>query len=74
VDIAAAVAAMLVMMFSLRVRGQHASVPTAGVAAAIAAATLPVALRRLWPLPVLVVVTTAIAVLTASAARRSSAT
>jgi signal transduction histidine kinase len=66
VDVAAAVAAMLVMMFSLRVRGLHADIPTPGMAVTTVAATLPVAVRRIWPLPALAVVTAAVAVLTAA--------
>ena len=66
VDAAAAVAAMLVMTFGLRLRGLHTDIPTPGMAAATVAASLPVAVRRVWPLPVLAVVTTAIAVLTAT--------
>ena len=66
VDVAAAVAAMLVMMFSLRVRGLHADIPTPGMAVTTVAATLPVAVRRIWPLPALAVITAAVAVLTAA--------
>jgi signal transduction histidine kinase len=66
VDAAAAVAAMLVMMFGLRLRGLHADIPAPGMAAATLAATLPVAVRRVWPLPVLGVVAAAVAVLTAA--------
>jgi signal transduction histidine kinase len=66
VDIAVAVAAMLVMTFGLRLRSLHTDIPTPGMAAATVAASLPVAVRRVWPLPVLAVVTTAIAVLTAT--------
>ena len=66
VDAAAAVAAMLVITFGLRVvNGPRFVMPTASVAAVTAAATLPVAVRRLWPLPVLAVVTVAVAALTA---------
>jgi len=66
VDVAAAVAAMLVMTFGLRLRGLHTSLPTPGMAAATVAASLPVAVRRVWPLPVLAAVTAAVAVLTAA--------
>ena len=66
VDVAAAVAALLVMTFGLRLRGLHTSLPTPGMAAATIAASLPVAVRRVWPLPVLAVVTAAVAVLTAA--------
>ena len=66
IDIAASVLAMLVIAFGLRVvHGPRLVVPTAGVAGASVAATLPVAVRRLWPLPVLAVVTAAVAALTA---------
>ena len=66
VDVAAAVLAMLVIAFGLRVwHGPRFVMPTAGLAGASVAATLPVAVRRLWPLPVLAVVTAAVAVLTA---------
>ena len=66
VDVAAAAAAMLVITFGLRVvHGPRFVLPTAGVAAITVAATLPVAVRRLWPLPVLAVVTVAVAALTA---------
>jgi signal transduction histidine kinase len=52
--------------FSLRVvHGPRLLLPTAGLVPAAVAATLPVAVRRLWPLPVLAVVTTAVAILTA---------
>ena len=66
VDVAAAVAAMLVLTFGLRLRGLHSSLPTPGMAAATVAASLPVAVRRVWPLPVLAAVTAAVAVLTAA--------
>jgi signal transduction histidine kinase len=66
VDIVASVLAMLVIAFGLRAwHGPRFVMPTAGVAAASIAASLPVAVRRLWPLPVLAVVTTAVAALTA---------
>jgi signal transduction histidine kinase len=66
IDVVASVLAMLVIAFGLRVwHGPRFVVPTAGVAVASVAATLPVAVRRLWPLPVLAVVTTAVAILTA---------
>jgi signal transduction histidine kinase len=66
VDVAAAAAAMLVITFGLRmVHGPRFVMPTAGVGAITVAATLPVAVRRLWPLPVLAVVTVAVAALTA---------
>jgi len=66
IDVAAAVLAMLVIAFGLRAwHGPRFEMPTAAVAAASAAASLPVAVRRLWPLPVLAVVTAAVAALTA---------
>jgi signal transduction histidine kinase len=66
IDVAASVLAMLVIAFGLRVwHGPHFVMPTAGVAGASVAATLPVAVRRLWALPVLAVVTVAVAALTA---------
>ena len=66
VDVVAAVLAMLVIAFGLRgLHGPRFVMPTAGLAGASVAATLPVAVRRLWPLPVLAVVTAAVAVLTA---------
>jgi signal transduction histidine kinase len=65
-DVAAAVVVALWMVFDLRLRhGFRVEVPPLGLGALGAAATLPVALRRRWPLPVLAVVTTAVAVLTA---------
>jgi signal transduction histidine kinase len=66
IDVAASVLGMLVIVFGLRVwHGPRFVMPTAGVAGASVAATLPVAVRRLWPLPVLAVVTVAVAALTA---------
>jgi signal transduction histidine kinase len=66
IDVASSVLSMLVIAFGLRVwHGPHFVMPTAGVAGASVAATLPVAVRRMWPLPVLAVVTMAIAGLTA---------
>jgi signal transduction histidine kinase len=66
VDVVVAVLAMLVITFGLRVvHGPRFIMPTAGAAAITVAATLPVAFRRLWPLPVLAVVTVAVAALTA---------
>ena len=75
VDVVAAAAAMLVITFGLRVvHGPRFVLPTAGVAVITVAATLPVAVRRLWPLPVLAVVTVAVGALTAVGRRRSPAT
>ncbi|HEY7261966.1 MAG TPA: sensor histidine kinase [Trebonia sp.] len=66
VDVAAAVLTMVVMMFGLRLlHAPRFVVPPAGVMAATVAASLPVAVRRLWPLPVLAVVTVAVGYLTA---------
>jgi signal transduction histidine kinase len=66
IDVAASVLAMLVIAFGLRAwHGPRFVMPTAGVAVASVAATLPVAARRLWPLPVLAAVTVAVAALTA---------
>jgi signal transduction histidine kinase len=57
---------MLAVAFGLRVgHGPRFLVSDVGVVAGIAA-TLPVAVRRLWPLPVLAVVTAGVAVLTAA--------
>ena len=64
-DVAAAVAAMLVMMFSLRVAACRGH-PDGGHGRHTVAATLPVAVRRMWPLLVFAVVTAAVAVLTAT--------
>jgi signal transduction histidine kinase len=66
IDAAAAVLAMLVITFGLRVaHGPRVTVPSADVAVVTAAATLPVAVRRLWPLPVFAVVAAAVAAATA---------
>ena len=66
IDVAAAVVTMVVMTFGLRVlHGPRFALPTPDVAAATVAAALPVAVRRLWPVPVLAVVTVAVAYLTA---------
>jgi signal transduction histidine kinase len=66
VDVVAAVLALLVITFGLRLlHGPRFHLPTPDVALVSAAATLPVAVRRLWPLPVLAVVTIAVALLTA---------
>jgi signal transduction histidine kinase len=65
-DVVAAVIVALWMVFDLRLRyGFRIEVPPLWLGALGAAATLPVAVRRRWPLPVLAVVTTAVAVLTA---------
>lgn len=66
VDVVTAAATMIVMMFGLRLlHAPRFVLPTATVAAATVAATVPVAVRRLWPLPVLAVVTAAVGYLTA---------
>jgi signal transduction histidine kinase len=66
IDVTASVLAMLVIALGLRAwHGPRFVMPTAEVAVASVAASLPVAVRRLWPLPVLAVVTAAVAVLTA---------
>jgi signal transduction histidine kinase len=66
IDVASAVLTMVVMTFGLRVlHGPRFVVPTPDVAVATVAATLPVAVRRLWPVPVLAVVTVAVGYLTA---------
>jgi signal transduction histidine kinase len=66
IDVISAVLTMAVMTFGLRVlHGPRFVVPTPDVAVATVAATLPVAVRRLWPVPVLAVVTVAVAYLTA---------
>jgi len=65
-DVAAAVIVALWMVLDLRLRhGFRIEVPPLWLGALGTAATLPVAVRRRWPLPVLAVVTTAVAVLTA---------
>jgi signal transduction histidine kinase len=65
VDIAAAAFTAAVMVFGLRLHPPRFEVPTSGVVVASAAAALPVAVRRLWPLPVVAIVTVAISALTA---------
>jgi len=65
-DACTALVTMVVMMFQLRLlHGFRFVVPGAGVAAASVAASLPVAVRRLWPVPVVAVVTAGVSVLTA---------
>jgi signal transduction histidine kinase len=65
-DACTALVTMVVMMFQLRLlHGFRFVVPGAGVAAASVAASLPVAVRRLWPVPVIAVVTAGVSVLTA---------
>jgi hypothetical protein len=66
IDAVAAVLVAMSVVFDLHVlHGFRFEVPTVPVGIAGAAATLPVAVRRIWPLPVLAVVTTAVASLTA---------
>ena len=66
IDIVAVVVVALWAVFDLRLRhGFRFEVPPLGPGVLCAAATLPVAVRRRWPLPVLAVVATAVAVLTA---------
>jgi signal transduction histidine kinase len=65
-DAAAAVIVALWVVFDLRLRhGFRFEVPQAWFGVLGAAVTLPVAVRRLWPIPVLAVVTTAVATMTA---------
>jgi signal transduction histidine kinase len=65
-DAAAAVIVALWVVFDLRLRhGFRFEVPQAWYGVLGAAVTLPVAVRRLWPIPVLAVVTTAVATMTA---------
>jgi signal transduction histidine kinase len=65
IDVAAAVAAAFVVTFDFRLHGFHFLVPTPAVAALSLAATLPVTVRRNWPVPVLAMVSVAIGGLTA---------
>ena len=65
-DAVAAVLVALWVVFDLRLRhGFRFELPQAWFGVLGAAVTLPVAVRRLWPIPVLAVVTTAVATLTA---------
>ena len=65
-DAVAAVIVALWVVFDLRLRhGFRFEVPQAWFGALGAAVTFPVAVRRVWPIPVLAVVTTAVATLTA---------
>ena len=65
-DVAAAVLVALWVVFDLRLRhGFRFELPQAWFGVLGAAATLPVAVRRRWPIPVLAVVATAVATLTA---------
>ncbi|HXT89018.1 MAG TPA: sensor histidine kinase [Trebonia sp.] len=66
VDACTALVTMMVMLFELRLlHGFRFVMPGAGVAAASVAASLPVAVRRLWPLPVVAIVTAGVTALTA---------
>ncbi len=66
IDIGAAVLTAILLTSGLHViHAPHFRVPSAPVAALFAAATLPVAVRRIWPLPVFIVVVAAVAALTA---------
>jgi signal transduction histidine kinase len=66
IDAATAVVVALWVVFDLRLRhGFRFDLPEAWFGVLGAAATLPVAVRRIWPIPVLAVVTTAVAALTA---------
>jgi signal transduction histidine kinase len=65
-DVAAAIVVTLWVVFDLRLRhGFRFELPSAWFGALGAAVTLPVAVRRRWPIPVLAVVATAAATLTA---------
>jgi len=65
-DVVAAVLVALWVVFDLRLRhGFRVELPPAWFGVIGAAVTLPVAVRRVWPIPVLAVVTTAVATLTA---------
>ncbi|MGO8888734.1 MAG: sensor histidine kinase, partial [Streptosporangiaceae bacterium] len=66
IDAVAAVIVAMSVVFDLRMlHGFRFEIPTAPIGTLGAAATLPVAVRRIWPLPVLAVVTTSVAALTA---------
>jgi len=68
IDVVVAVAGALVHLLGLRLlHAPHVSAVGVPTALVTLAATLPVAVRRIWPLPVLVVVVAAVAVLTAYA-------
>jgi lipid-A-disaccharide synthase-like uncharacterized protein len=64
-DVTAAVLVALWVVFDLRLRhGFRFELPQAWFGVLGAAVTLPVAVRRRWPIPVLAVVATAVATLT----------
>jgi signal transduction histidine kinase len=65
IDAAAALLGAVVWIFHLRLYGPHAQVAAPQLAVLFGAATLPVAVRRIWPLPALAVVTAAVSVLVA---------
>ena len=66
VDVATAALAALALTFHVRFfRVPHLVLPDGPMLAASLAATVPVAVRRAWPLPVLAVVTAGVGVLTA---------
>jgi signal transduction histidine kinase len=66
IDVAVAIIIAASVVFEFRLlRGSRFEVPTVPIAVFGFAATLPVAVRRIWPVPVLAAVTAAIAVLTA---------
>lgn len=65
IDVVAALLGACLIVFGLRVRGIHAHMPTMQMALLGLAATLPVAVRRIAPVPALAVVTVAISWLTA---------
>jgi signal transduction histidine kinase len=68
IDVATAVIGAVILTFGLRLmHAPHLRMPGILMAVVTLAATLPVAVRRIWPLPVLVVVAAAVAVLTAYA-------
>jgi signal transduction histidine kinase len=73
IDIAAAVAATGIALFDVGLvhHGFRYHLPTAAAAAVALAGIAPVAVRRIWPVPVLAVVTAACCVLTAHGHMRS---
>jgi signal transduction histidine kinase len=65
IDVVVALAGACWIMFALRLHGRHAQVPSVPMALLGLAVTLPVAVRRIAPVPVLAVVTVAVSWLTA---------
>ena len=63
--VVAVLAAVTLLIGAARVRPGHSHAPIALAVPFVLAVTLPVAVRRIWPIPVLVVVTGASCVLTA---------